>query len=171
MPTVAAVSAFPSSIAEAVKEAVAVSFASIFGAAPKAIEHAESPHSCACVVGIISYIGDCNWSLALVVPERTAPTMAEKFTGFPIPFETSDMTDAIGELNNVLAGEVIHQLDRRGLKAKMSLPVTLRGIDVETVLPRSVPEMTITYALEGRPYWFKMAASNRGSGMCRQPGS
>jgi CheY-specific phosphatase CheX len=173
MPIVtSATSVFPSIIADSVREAVAISFASIFGESPQTIDESESPSACACVVGIISFIGDFTWSLALVVPERTAPTMAEMFTGFPIPFETSDMTDAIGELNNVLAGEVINQLDRRGVRVKMSLPVTLRGIDVETVLPRSVPELTMAYGLDGKPYWFKMAASNRGSsGNIRLPGS
>jgi chemotaxis protein CheX len=168
MPT--AILAFPLKIAEAVSSAVALSFASIFGEQPRRINASESPAACASVVGIISFIGDATWSLALVVPEGTAPTLAEKFTGFPIPFAAADMTDAIGELANVLAGEVIAQLERRGMKARMSLPVTLRGIDVETVLPRSVPVMTLAYSLEGHPYWFKMAASNSGSGV-RMPGS
>jgi chemotaxis protein CheX len=165
----AATLAFPIKIADSVRSAVSISFASIFGEEPRRIDETESQASCASVVGIISFIGDATWSLALVVPEETAPTLAEKFTGFPIPFAAADMTDAIGELANVLAGEVIAQLERRDLKARMSLPVTLRGIDVETVLPRSVPELTLAYSLDGHPYWFKMAASNSGSGI-RLPG-
>ena len=161
---------FPPKIADAVRSAIAISFASIFGEEPRRIDETRSPAACASIVGIISFIGDSIWSLALVVPEGTAPTLAEKFAGFPIPFDAADMTDAIGELANVLAGEVIAQLERRNLKARMSLPVTLRGIDVETVLPRSVPVMTLAYSLDGRPYWFKMAASNSGSGI-RLPGA
>jgi CheY-specific phosphatase CheX len=168
-----AVQAFPPRIAEAVKSAIALSFASIFGQEPQPVDEAESSKSCASVVGIMSFVGDFTWSLALIVPERTAPTMAEKFTGFPIPFDGPDMTDAIGELNNVLAGEVVAQLDRRGVKARMSLPVTLRGIDVETVLPRGVPEITLAYGLDGSPYWFKMAAlaSSRSGIHVRLPGA
>ena len=168
MPT--ATLAFPTKIADAVRSSISVAFSSIFGAEPQLSDESESPAACACVVGIISFICDNTWSLALVVPERTAPTMAEKFTGFPIPFDAADMTDAIGELANVLAGEVIAQLDRRGIQARMSLPVTLRGIDVETVLPRSVPELTLAYRLDSHPYWFKMAASRGGNGIHRLPG-
>jgi chemotaxis protein CheX len=162
--------AFPTKIADAVRSSISIAFSSIFGAEPELSDASESPAACACVVGIISFVCDNTWSLALVVPERTAPMMAEKFAGFPIAFDAADMTDAIGELANVLAGEVIAQLDRRGIQARMSLPITLRGIDVETVLPRTVPEMTLAYRLDSHPYWFKMAASKSCSGIHRLSG-
>jgi len=58
-----------------------------------------------------------------------------------VPFESSDMGDAIGELANVIAGSVKARLDQRGAKANISLPTVLRGSAVESVHLQNVRAM------------------------------
>jgi CheY-specific phosphatase CheX len=79
------------------------------------------------IMGIISLVGQVDWSLAIGLGAGTATAVAERFTGFEIPFDSADMGDAIGELANLLAGEVKMELDRVGVSADISLPQVLRG--------------------------------------------
>ena len=123
------------------------------------------------MVGIISFVGTPTWTLALVLPEETAPKMAEKFVGFDIPFGSPDMGDMVGELANVLSGEVIAQLDARGVKAQMSLPMVMRGHDLETVLPRGTPELRLGYTLPQGHFCCQVTAPKNGQLLGRKPGN
>lgn len=91
------------------------------------------------VVAVISLMGSVEWAVFLGLPKPTAVALAAKFAGFEIPFESSDMADAIGELTNIFAGEVKAQLDRKGVKAEISLPSVLRGDNLHLVIPRDTP--------------------------------
>jgi CheY-specific phosphatase CheX len=79
------------------------------------------------IMGIISLVGQVDWSLSIGLGAGTATDVAERFAGFEIPFDSADMGDAIGELANLLAGEVKLELDRIGVSADISLPQVLRG--------------------------------------------
>ena len=98
--------AFPAPIADAVRQATRSTFGSICGAEPAALASGQKPLPCSSVVGVISYTGSVSWSFALVLPEKTARALAEKFSGFPIPFDSADMGDVVGELANVVAGDI-----------------------------------------------------------------
>ena len=89
--------------------------------------NADQKHCCPCVAGIISFIGETSWSLTWVLPREIAPVLAHKFTGFEIPFDSPDMGEMAAELVNVLAGDVVAQLEKRCIKAQMSLPTVARG--------------------------------------------
>lgn len=87
------------------------------------------------IVGIISFVGDLMWSLALILPHDSAEKMAQKFAGFEIPFDSADMGDVVGELINVLAGVLCGNLEAAGVKSQMSLPTVARGDAFELMRP------------------------------------
>lgn len=93
----------------------------------------EDVMTCNGVIASISLVGDVDWALMIHLSETTAPALAERFTGFPIPFESDDMGDAIGELANLIAGEVKVELDHVGIKANISLPQVFRGEGIEVL--------------------------------------
>lgn len=78
------------------------------------------------IIAIISLVGDVNWSIFIGLPRETASVIAAKFAGFEIGFDSEDMGDAIGELTNILAGRTKAILDRRDIKAEISLPSVIR---------------------------------------------
>jgi CheY-specific phosphatase CheX len=82
-------------------------------------------------MGVISFFGDPVWSVSLVMPEATAVTAAKMFAGFDIAFDSPDMGDIVGEMANVMAGDIVARLDARGISTQMSLPTVARGHDVE----------------------------------------
>jgi chemotaxis protein CheX len=79
------------------------------------------------IVSVISVVGDVEWSVFLGLPCQTAEQIAERFAGFPIPFDSADMGDAMGELCNILVGQVKALLDQRGLDVEISLPSVMRA--------------------------------------------
>ncbi|HVM60237.1 MAG TPA: chemotaxis protein CheX [Verrucomicrobiae bacterium] len=88
------------------------------------------------IIASVSLVGDVEMTVFLGMPSATAVALAEKFAGFKVPFESPDMADAIGELGNMIAGDLKIRLDRSGLKANISLPTVFRGQDLTVTTPK-----------------------------------
>ncbi len=89
------------------------------------------------IVALISLVGDVEWAIFLGLPPETATAVASAFAGFEIPFESEDMGDAIGELANVVAGQVKTLLDQRSVRANISLPSVIRAEHLEVLSRRA----------------------------------
>jgi len=68
------------------------------------------------IIAVISLVGDVEWSIFLGLPRETVPVLVAKFAGFEIPFDSEDMGDAVGELANILAGDVKRRLEAKGAR-------------------------------------------------------
>ncbi|MCX7409530.1 MAG: chemotaxis protein CheX [Planctomycetales bacterium] len=158
-------------IADAVKSSVGVTFNSIFGEPPVSVASEGPTESCARVASVISFFGTSPWALTLVLPEETAVKMALKFTGFEVPFDCADMGDVVGELTNVLAGEVVAQLNRRSIQSQMSLPMVARGNDVELLKPTGAPASHLGYQSAQGHFWFEICTASTVQRLCRKPGT
>lgn len=161
---------FSPAIADGVRVAMEGTFQSILGA-PLGIEPSDGGSGGeAGLIGIISFLGDINWSFSLGIPQATAPSLILKFAGFEIPFDSPDMCDVVGELANVIAGDIVAQLDRRRLNAQMSLPMVVRGSDVEVASPGAGPSVRLKCQSEQGAFWYKLAAAKSSSLVNRRPG-
>ena len=89
------------------------------------------------IIALISLVGDVEWSVFLGLPPQTATAVASTFAGFEIPFDSEDMGDAIGELANVVAGQVKTLLDQQSVKANISLPSVIRAEHLEVLSRRA----------------------------------
>jgi CheY-specific phosphatase CheX len=165
------VSPIPAVVVEAVRQAVQEIFGSICGAEPVLVPGESPVDPGSCVVGIISYTGGTTWSFALIIPEETAEPLAAKFAGFDIPFASSDMGDVVGELANVIAGDITARLEARGVAAQLSLPTVTRGSDLELLLPSGAACMNLGYDTAQGPLVFRLTAARPGVQLCRRPGS
>ncbi|MDM7914999.1 MAG: chemotaxis protein CheX, partial [Candidatus Eisenbacteria bacterium] len=110
---------------DALLKSVEATFGAICGESPVFAGESAEAASASNVLGIIAVVGDLSWSVTLGFPQQTAEQLACKFAGFEIPFESSDMGDVVGELANVLAGDLVAQLDRNGVKAVSYTHLTL----------------------------------------------
>jgi CheY-specific phosphatase CheX len=165
-------STFPKPLEEAVKKAVELTFSVFLGEAPKLLTTPPEDADGSGVVGIISYLGDINWSLALILPERTASAMALKFCGMEVDYHSTDMGDVVGELANVLAGDVVAQCEARRVKTAMSLPMVARGTDFELLTPGAVASKRIEFTSSVGDFWFRMTQVKSGmSAPGRKPGT
>jgi chemotaxis protein CheX len=146
---------------ECVVKAVADIGASVLGETPVHDEEIANEQVLICegVLGIISLVGDVEWSLVLGLPSDTAPALTERFAGFAIPFESEDMGDAVGELTNLFAGEVKVHLDRIGLRSDISLPQVFRGAGIEVLRLPNVPSLALTFQTSCGSFFVAIAAA------------
>jgi CheY-specific phosphatase CheX len=158
----------PAAIVEAVKASLDRTHAAFFSEKPTLTADQHDSHNDSCVAGIISFVGDLSWSLSWIIARDTAPQLAQRFAGFEIPFESPDMGDVAGELVNVIAGEIVAQLDQRKIKAQMSLPTIARGSPLELVPGKGPSIINLEYRSREGPFWFRLATAKHRS--ARLPG-
>jgi len=147
---------------ECVKESVISTFGTICGTEPVYQDGGENRLACDGVVGIISIVGNVAWTLMLGLPRDTATSLALKFAGFEIPFDSPDMGDVVGEMANVVAGDLIARLDCLGIAAKMSLPTVARGHDIEMLMPGGLVPVKMRFASPEGSFWLKLATAETG---------
>ena len=111
---------------------------------------------------IISLVGDLEWSVFLGFPRRTAVAIGERFFGAPLAFESDDLSDCIGELGNIFAGELRARLERRGVAAEMSLPIVMRGAGIHLFVGRSCPNDGRFTKTEFGRLWCKVVSGKEG---------
>lgn len=114
------------------------------------------------IIAIISLVGDVEWSIFLGLPRDTAPALAAKFAGFEIPFDSPDMGDAVGELANILAGEVKRRLEAKGVKVDISLPSVIRAESLEVLVQRSADAVKMCYGSPVGTLWTGIAVHKEG---------
>lgn len=156
-----------STISLAVKTAVEITFAQVFGETPQYQAGSTILPTGPCVAGIISFMGDVHWTLTWILSAEVAPLLAEKMTGLEIPFDSLDMGDVAGEMVNVLAGEVVLQLERRRIKAQMSLPTVAKGSLLE-FLPEqklNVEQLNFTSSYGG--FWLRVVTPVSSASMAK----
>ena len=122
-----------SSYGDCIATAADVTFQSICGVTPQVVPCPQEEPGGDMVLAVISLVGQVEWSVFLGLPQTTAVAAAAKFAGFPIPFDSPDMGDAIGELTNILAGQVKAILDKRGVKVEISLPSVMRAANLQVL--------------------------------------
>jgi len=128
------------------------------------VPHEEEASVCPeVVIAIISLVGQVEWSLFIGLPKATAIGLAAKFAGFEIPYDSPDMGDAVGELANLLAGDVKARLDARGVKADISLPTVLRAQDIHVLIQRNSPSQKSCYRSELGPMWIGVTSGRGGA--------
>jgi len=160
---------FPVPVADALVASVESVLATICGAKP--VRHEISPPSeRPCVIAVLSFDGTPSWSVGCRLTDEAAVPLMRKFAGFDIPFDSRDMGDAVGEFVNVLAGEVIAQLERRRMKYRMSLPTVLRGTGVELVPESGADTKSVEYDTSHGRIQFEMSTP-KGTLQTRMPGT
>jgi CheY-specific phosphatase CheX len=105
---------------------------------------------------IMGFMGDFTWAYTLILPRNITPQFVQSFTGFEIAYHNPDMGDVVGELANVLAGDVISTLNSRRIVARMGLPTVARGTDVEFLVTEGTPSCAVGFHCEFGSFGFRM---------------
>lgn len=161
MPTV---EAFPFGLADSMKQAAEATMMAICGEKPQPLPGCNLPTPCRGLLGTIHFVGDLEWSLCLVLPHTTAPALAQKFAGFDIPYDSPDMNDVVGEMANILAGDISARLEAKQFKAQLSLPAVARGLDVEQLFPPGKQALRMGFHTPHGPFWLRITSSTSGNG-------
>ena len=111
------------------------------------------------VAGIISLVGDVSWSLTLGLPPATALALSTSFTGFEVDYDSDDMADLVGELANILAGDIAARLDRARLRASLSLPTVARGQNLFLAQPDGASMTRMRFTSPDGGFWLTLGVA------------
>jgi chemotaxis protein CheX len=109
------------------------------------------------VSGMIGLAGVCQGLLAIHIPNEVAKAITGNFLGLEVDEINEDVTDAIGELANMLAGSIKMALSENGKNITLSIPSAIYGdeytvsclADADWVtVPFSVPQGQFLVTLE-----------------------
>ncbi len=150
----------PDGIVELVKESVINTFASICGSAPEYVQSNGQSEPLNGIIGNIAVFNqDHTLSLMLAIPRDTALSLSEVFIGMEIPYESDDMGDLVGEISNILAGDVAASIETIGFRGQSSLPTATRGSDLTLFMPNKPPTEKMKFSGPNGEFWLNMALS------------
>lgn len=150
----------PVEIVNLVKDSVINTFASICGSEPSYIQQNGQSNSLNGIIGNIAVFNQQHTlSLMIVIPKETAIKLSEIFIGAEIPFESNDMGDLVGEISNILAGDVAANIETVGFRGQSSLPTATRGSDLTLFMPSKPPTEKMKFTGPSGDFWVNMALS------------
>lgn len=154
------VKSIPEEIVELVQESAVNTFASICGDEPSLVSSDEESGPMNGIIGNIAVFNpDHTLSLMLALPKETAVAISEVFIGMELPFESDDMGDLIGEISNILAGDVAANIEKVGFRGQSSLPTATRGSDLTLFMPSKPPTKKMKFSGSKGEFWLNMALS------------
>ncbi|MEO1021331.1 MAG: chemotaxis protein CheX [Bacteroidota bacterium] len=150
----------PEQVTEIVKESVINTFASICGETPVSIPLTGDEGPLNGIIGNIAVFNpELTFSLMLAIPRETAFKISEAFIGMELPFDSDDMGDLIGEIANILAGDVAANIERIGFRGQSSLPTATRGSDLTLFMPNKPPTVKMRFSSVCGDFLLNMALS------------
>ena len=81
------------------------------------------------VSGMVGFAGSCTGMVAIHAAEDVAVAITERFLGLEVDSYSDDVTDAFGELANMLAGSIKMEMDESGSAITLSVPSYVYGAD------------------------------------------
>jgi len=83
------------------------------------------------ISGVIGLAGTHKGVLAIHIPNKVAMAITSAFLGMDVDEINEDVEDAVGELANMLGGNVKSILSENGRDISLSLPSTITGQDYD----------------------------------------
>jgi len=106
-------------------------------------DNANTTHD---ISGIIGLSGGAKGAISLSFPKDCALDIVSKFVGESINEVNEDVTDAVGELSNIIAGYA--KKDLAEFKIQISLPSVITGIGHQISDAKDVKAMIIPFSYE-----------------------
>ncbi len=97
------------------------------------------------ITGMVGLAGTHKGVLAIHVPYAVAMAITGSFLGMDVEEMNADVHDAIGELANMLGGNVKTILSEKGRDIELSLPSTISGSEYSFQLDKEVDKVIIEF--------------------------
>lgn len=100
------------------------------------------------ISGVIGLAGTHKGVLAIHLPHNVAIAITSSFLGMDVEGINSDVEDAVGELANMLGGNVKAILSEKGRDINLSLPTTISGSNYDYQSNKDAERIFITFRCE-----------------------
>ena len=114
------------------------------------------------ISGIIGLTGSIKGLLAIHLPRQTALTVTTAFLGVDVVEIDEDVRDAIGELANMLGGNLKAALDPKGSGIQLSMPTTIYGDEYSIDCIATAEEITVPFVLAGNTFLVELQIDPNG---------
>jgi len=101
-----------------------------------------------CVSGIVGFAGSYSGSLAVHCPLPLALSITGHMLGIESPEVGEELEDAIGEIANMLAGNVKQLCSKGGLDVKLSIPTIITGDDYVVSSLSNVDSLIVPFTVD-----------------------
>lgn len=100
------------------------------------------------ISGIIGLAGTHKGVLAIHIPAPVALAITGSFLGMEVEEINEDVEDAVGELANMLGGNVKTILSENGRDIELSLPTTISGTNYDFQTAKDVEVTALAFATD-----------------------
>lgn len=107
------------------------------------------------VSAVIGLQGDVGGSVVLSFPRSTAERIVTVFTGVEFSGDNADLSDAVGELVNIIAGGAKAQFE--GQKIELGIPSVVIGAQHSVFGPRDAVRVTIQSSCDCGEFMLEIA--------------
>ncbi len=112
------------------------------------------------VSGVIGLAGTCKGILAIHLPDTVAMSITGSFLGMEVTEVDDDVTDAIGELANMVAGNIKMILDEAGKDVTLSIPSCIHGDEYTLDTATDCERVVIPFNLESGQFLVELQIKN-----------
>lgn len=114
------------------------------------------------ISGLVGLAGTIKGMLAIHLPDQTAITVTSAFLGMGVEEIDEDVRDAIGELANMVAGNIKSALDPKGSDIKLSMPSAVYGEEYSVDCLAHAQSITVPFELEGKTFLVELQIREEG---------
>lgn len=104
------------------------------------------------ISGVIGLAGTYKGVMAIHLPNMVATAITSNFLGMEVDEINEDVEDAIGELANMLGGNVKSILSERGRDIDLSLPSTISGRQYDFQPTKEAERFIVPFSCEAGPF-------------------
>lgn len=97
------------------------------------------------LVGIVSFVGDTGFILLLMLTDAQLRKISVKFFGSEMGVDSDEVGDLVSELANIIFGDITNELKKANMNLERSLPTILRGKNIEPVMRKKAPSLTLAF--------------------------
>ena len=112
------------------------------------------------VSGVIGLAGSCKGMLAIHLPDKVAMSITGSFLGMDVTEIDDDVTDAIGELANMVAGNIKMILDEKGNDVTVSIPSCVYGDEYTLDTVSDSKRVVIPFKIESGQFLVELQIKN-----------
>lgn len=104
------------------------------------------------VTAMVGFAGLFNGLLSLHVPQTLALKFTSSMLGMDVTELNDDVSDALGEIANMVAGSFKHHLSREGHEVRLSIPSVVSGGEYVISSGSLADTLTLQYHSYGEPF-------------------
>lgn len=114
-------------------------------------------HFTECLTAMVGLAGRYNGLVSVHIPWSLALSFTSLMLGMEVTEINDDVTDAMGEISNMVAGSFKQHLSKGGSDIQLSTPSVVNGADYFVSSGQSLENITLKFATDEE--WFMVAIS------------